>query len=126
MFANGQRIYGAMCSQCHGPTGQGDPARLIPPLAGSDWVGAPGAVNRGVATPRSFGPQQVRPPLGQINPRYMPPGLRGIVVAGLLSALMGSLAGVFNACSTLFTVDIYEKMRPKATASSRAPSRWVA
>jgi SSS family solute:Na+ symporter len=38
--------------------------------------------------------------------------LRGIVVAGLLSALMGSLAGVFNACSTLFTVDIYEKLRP--------------
>ena len=45
----------------------------------------------------------------------LPTGLRGIVVAGLLSALMGSLAGVFNACSTLFTVDIYEKIRPKAT-----------
>jgi SSS family solute:Na+ symporter len=48
--------------------------------------------------------------------KYMlPAGLRGIVVAGLLSALMGSLAGVFNACSTLFTVDLYEKFRPKAT-----------
>jgi solute:Na+ symporter, SSS family len=45
----------------------------------------------------------------------LPAGLRGIVVAGLLSALMGSLAGVFNACSTLFTVDLYEKIRPKAT-----------
>ncbi len=45
----------------------------------------------------------------------LPTGLRGIVVAGLLSALMGSLAGVFNACSTLFTVDIYEKWNPKAT-----------
>ena len=45
----------------------------------------------------------------------LPTGLRGIVVAGLLSALMGSLAGVFNACSTLFTVDIYEKLRPKAS-----------
>lgn len=45
----------------------------------------------------------------------LPAGLRGIVVAGLLSALMGSLAGVFNACSTLFTVDIYEKIRPNAT-----------
>jgi len=42
----------------------------------------------------------------------LPPGLRGLVVAGLLSALMGSLAGVFNACSTLFTVDLYEKWRP--------------
>jgi solute:Na+ symporter, SSS family len=45
----------------------------------------------------------------------LPPGLRGIVVAGLLSALMGSLAGVFNACSTLFTVDIYQKLRPTAS-----------
>jgi len=42
----------------------------------------------------------------------LPSGLRGIVVAGLLAALMGSLAGVFNACSTLFTVDLYEKWRP--------------
>src|SRR5208283_4986867 len=45
----------------------------------------------------------------------LPAGLRGIVVAGLLSALMGSLAGVFNACSTLFTVDIYQKLRPHAS-----------
>jgi len=45
----------------------------------------------------------------------LPPGLRGIVVAGLLSALMGSLAGVFNACSTLFTVDLYGKWKPNAT-----------
>jgi SSS family solute:Na+ symporter len=47
----------------------------------------------------------------------LPTGLRGIVVAGLLSALMGSLAGVFNACSTLFTIDIYEKFRPQASQS---------
>ncbi len=45
----------------------------------------------------------------------LPPGLRGLVVAGLLSALMGSLAGVFNACSTLFTVDLYNKWKPDAT-----------
>ena len=45
----------------------------------------------------------------------LPSGLRGIVVAGLLSALMGSLAGVFNACSTLFTVDLYQKWKPHAT-----------
>jgi SSS family solute:Na+ symporter len=45
----------------------------------------------------------------------LPPGVRGIVVAGLLSALMGSLAGVFNACSTLFTVDLYQKWNPGAS-----------
>jgi SSS family solute:Na+ symporter len=45
----------------------------------------------------------------------LPPGIRGIVVAGLLSALMGSLAGVFNACSTLFTVDLYAKWKRDAS-----------
>jgi SSS family solute:Na+ symporter len=45
----------------------------------------------------------------------LPAGLRGIVVAGLLSALMGSMAGIFNACSTLFTIDLYSKWRPKAS-----------
>ncbi len=48
--------------------------------------------------------------------KYMlPAGLRGLVVAGLLSALMGSLAGVFNACSTLFTMDLYKKWKPRAS-----------
>ncbi len=42
----------------------------------------------------------------------LPAGLRGIVVAGLLSALMSSLASLFNSCATLFTVDIYGKLRP--------------
>lgn len=44
----------------------------------------------------------------------LPAGVRGIVVAGLLSALMSSLAGVFNACSTLFTMDLYKLRRPDA------------
>lgn len=42
----------------------------------------------------------------------LPVGLRGLVVAGLLSALMSSLASLFNSCATLFTVDIYEKLKP--------------
>jgi SSS family solute:Na+ symporter len=42
----------------------------------------------------------------------LPLGLRGLVVGGLLSALMSSLASLFNSCATLFTVDIYEKLRP--------------
>ena len=45
----------------------------------------------------------------------LPTGLRGLVLAGLLSALMSSLAGVFNASSTLFTVDLYSKWRPRAS-----------
>ncbi len=42
----------------------------------------------------------------------LPVGLRGLVVGGLLSALMSSLAALFNSCATLFTVDIYEKIKP--------------
>ncbi len=45
----------------------------------------------------------------------LPAGVRGIVVAGLLAALMSSLAGVFNASSTLFTMDFYHKIRPEAS-----------
>ncbi|MCB9280879.1 MAG: sodium/solute symporter [Lewinellaceae bacterium] len=45
----------------------------------------------------------------------LPPGIRGIVVAGLLAALMSSLAGVFNASSTLFTMDFYSKFNPNAS-----------
>jgi len=42
----------------------------------------------------------------------LPAGLRGLVAAGLLAALMSSLASVFNSCSTLFTLDIYKKIYP--------------
>ncbi len=52
----------------------------------------------------------------------LPTGLRGIVVAGRLAALMSSLAGVFNACSTLFTIDFYSKLHPRAT---QAQLVWI-
>jgi len=45
----------------------------------------------------------------------LPVGIRGVVVAGLLAALMSSLAGVFNASATLFTMDFYDKLRPGAS-----------
>ena len=56
----------------------------------------------------------------------LPAGVRGIVVAGLLSALMGSLAGVFNACSTLFTVDLYQKWKPAASQSQLVQTGRIA
>ncbi len=45
----------------------------------------------------------------------LPTGLRGLVVAGLLAALMSSLSSVFNSCSTLITWDVYRKLHPQAT-----------
>ena len=52
----------------------------------------------------------------------LPAGLRGIVVAGLLAALMSSMAGAFNASSTLFTMDLYTKFKPNASQSQLV---WV-
>lgn len=47
--------------------------------------------------------------------QIMPAGLRGLLAGGLLAALMSSLASVYNACSTLYTMDIYQKQHPEAT-----------
>jgi len=47
--------------------------------------------------------------------RLLPDGIKGLVLAGMLAALMSSLASAFNACSTLLTWDVYRKMRPAAT-----------
>ena len=44
--------------------------------------------------------------------QVLPIGVRGVVVAGLLAALMSSLAGAFNASAALFTIDFYSKLRP--------------
>jgi len=45
----------------------------------------------------------------------MPVGLKGLIIAGLLAALMSSLSSVFNSCSTLITCDIYKKIKPEAS-----------
>jgi len=45
----------------------------------------------------------------------LPKGFTGIVVGGILAALMSSLASLFNSSSMLFTVDFYQKLRPKAS-----------
>jgi len=47
--------------------------------------------------------------------RLLPVGLKGIVIASLLAALMSSLASCFNSSSTLFTIDVYKKIKPEAS-----------
>ncbi|MDX9811451.1 MAG: sodium:solute symporter [Bacteroidales bacterium] len=44
----------------------------------------------------------------------LPIGFKGLVVGGILAALMSSLASLFNSSATLFTVDFYQKYKPKA------------
>lgn len=53
--------------------------------------------------------------LAALTAQLLPAGLRGIVVAGLLAALMSSLSSVFNSSATLVTMDIYKRWRPRAT-----------
>jgi solute:Na+ symporter, SSS family len=45
----------------------------------------------------------------------LPIGLRGLVLAGMLSALMSALASLFNSTATLFTVDFYKRLRPESS-----------
>ncbi|XP_004945271.1 sodium/glucose cotransporter 5 isoform X6 [Gallus gallus] len=45
----------------------------------------------------------------------MPSGLRGLMIAVMMAALMSSLTSIFNSSSTLFTMDIWRRMRPGAS-----------
>uniref|UniRef100_A0A8C7Z468 Sodium/mannose cotransporter SLC5A10 n=1 Tax=Oryzias sinensis TaxID=183150 RepID=A0A8C7Z468_9TELE len=45
----------------------------------------------------------------------MPSGLRGLMIAVMMAALMSSLTSIFNSSSTLFTMDIWKKHRPRAS-----------
>lgn len=47
--------------------------------------------------------------------QFLPSGMKGLVVAGLLAALMSSLSSVFNSCSTLISIDIYKKYFPSTS-----------
>lgn len=51
-----------------------------------------------------------------ITMQLLPTGIKGLVVAGLLAALMSSLSSVFNSCSTLFTIDIYQRYFPNTSS----------
>lgn len=46
---------------------------------------------------------------------FLPMGLKGLAIAGLLAALMSSLSSAFNSSSTLLTIDFYKEYKPKAT-----------
>ncbi|XP_041062310.1 sodium/glucose cotransporter 5 isoform X2 [Carcharodon carcharias] len=47
--------------------------------------------------------------------RALYPGLRGLMIAVIMAALMSSLTSIFNSSSTLFTMDIWRKIRKDAS-----------
>ena len=44
--------------------------------------------------------------------KLLPAGVKGLVVCGILAALMSSLASLFNSSSMLFTIDFYKRFKP--------------
>ncbi len=47
----------------------------------------------------------------------LPTGLTGLMMAVMIAAVMSSLSSVYNSCSTIFTVDIWQYIRPKVCLS---------
>ncbi|XP_063970391.1 sodium/glucose cotransporter 4-like [Lytechinus pictus] len=45
----------------------------------------------------------------------MPTGLKGLMLAAMLAALMSSLTSIFNSASSMFVIDIWLKIRPSST-----------
>jgi SSS family solute:Na+ symporter len=50
-----------------------------------------------------------------VTSHLLPVGIKGVVIAGLLAAVMSSLASGFNSSSTLFTMDFYRHLKPHAS-----------
>ena len=46
--------------------------------------------------------------------KLLPAGVKGLIVCGILAALMSSLASLFNSSAALFTIDFYQRYNPKA------------
>lgn len=44
--------------------------------------------------------------------KLLPAGVKGLIVCGILAALMSSLASLFNSSAALFTIDFYQRYRP--------------
>ncbi|MFD0836711.1 sodium:solute symporter [Mariniflexile aquimaris] len=45
--------------------------------------------------------------------KLLPAGVKGLVVCGILAALMSSLASLFNSSAMLFTIDFYKRIKPE-------------
>ncbi len=55
----------------------------------------------------------------------LPTGLLGLVVAGLLAAMMSSISATFNSASTLITMDFVNKIKPNMTSKQLVRSGQI-
>ena len=84
---------------------------LVPGLIGAA-LNAKGILEISIDTKGNIIGDQVFPTMVAT---ILPEGLRGLVVAGIIAALMSSLSSLFNSTATLFTLDIYKKIKPKVS-----------
>ncbi|TXE12819.1 sodium/solute symporter [Seonamhaeicola algicola] len=68
-----------------------------------------------IQNPEMFSVEKADRAFPMLVKTLLPVGLKGLVAGGLMAALMSSLASVFNSCSTIFTIDIYKKLKPNMT-----------
>ena len=50
--------------------------------------------------------------------KLLPAGVKGLVVCGILAALMSSLASLFNSSAMLFTIDFWKRLKPQTSEKS--------
>ncbi|MDN5215882.1 sodium:solute symporter [Fulvivirgaceae bacterium BMA12] len=65
----------------------------------------------------SFSMENADQALPTLITEFLPVGLKGLAIAGLLAALMSSLSSAFNSSSTLLTIDFYQKFKQNASES---------
>ena len=65
-----------------------------------------------VVTGKLAAPPDTKSVYAHLVMNLMPSGFRGLIVAALLAALMGTIAGALNSISTLFAYDLYKRFRP--------------
>lgn len=75
-----------------------------------------------VLYPTLSAPDQAYPSMMQL----MPEGLKGLVFAALVAAIVSSISSMTNSISTIFTMDIYSKLyRSKSQQHYVSVGRWV-
>ena len=55
----------------------------------------------------------------EIMRNLLPQGLRGVMIAAMLAALISSITSIFNSGSTLFTMDLWCRIRTKASQTEQ-------
>lgn len=108
-----------LCQQiCGNPVGCTDTAyaKLVMEL-----LPAGEAISLVIPPVLSFAPHMYRVNKEQLF-NYLPqtvffscPGLRGLMMAVMIAALMSSLTSIFNSSSTIFTMDLWKSFRSRAS-----------